>query len=112
MSFRVWVGKEDFTFRYKESYGKPLKALLENFFSEYIVKPTTRDVITFAIDNGYISPLDMKAPFGLHKPWGTTPSKGHGIAYQDIKKVCPEVEELKSLQEVYQGWNILQGEYK
>lgn len=82
------------------------------FFSEYIEKPITRDVITFSIDNGYISPLDMKAPFGLHKPWGTTPSKGHGVAYQDIKKVCPEVEELKSLQEVYQSWNILQGEYK
>ena len=40
----------------------------------------------------------MKAPFGLHKPWGTTPSKGHGVAYQDIKKVCPEAEELRSLQ--------------
>jgi len=68
------------------------------FFSEYIEKPLTRDVITFSIDNGYISPLEMKAPFGLHKPWGTTPSKGHGVAYQDIKRVCPEVEELRSLQ--------------
>ena len=27
-----------------------------------------------------------------------TPSKGHGVAYQDIKRVCPEVEELRSLQ--------------
>ena len=68
------------------------------FFSEYTEKPLTRDVITFSIDNGYISPLEMKAPFGLHKPWGTTPSKGHGVAYQDIKRVCPEVEELRSLQ--------------
>ena len=68
------------------------------FFSEYIEKPLTRDVITFSIDNGYISPLEMKAPFGLHKPWGTTPSKGHGVAYQDIKKVCPEVIVLRCLQ--------------
>jgi hypothetical protein len=82
------------------------------FFSEYTEKPLTRDVITFSIDNGYISPLEMKAPFGLHKPWGGNPAKGHGVAYQDIKRICPEVEELKSLQEVYHGWNILQGKYK
>ena len=68
------------------------------FFSEYIEKPITRDVITFSIDNGYISPLDMKAPFGLHKPWGTTPSKGHGRYYDDIKKVCKDVEKLELLQ--------------
>ena len=76
------------------------------FFSEYIEKPITRDVITFSIDNGYISPLDMKAPFGLHKPWGTTPSKGHGRGYDKIKEVCPEVEILKSLQgvEVEKQW--------
>ena len=82
------------------------------FFSEYTEKPLTRDVITFSIDNGYISPLEMKAPFGLHKPWGGNPAKGHGVAYQDIKRICPEVEELKSLQDVHHGWNILQGEYK
>jgi hypothetical protein len=70
------------------------------FFSEYVENPLTRDVITFSIDNGYIEPLDMKAPFGVHKPWGTSPAKGHGIAYQQIKTVCPEVEILKSLQGV------------
>ena len=70
------------------------------FFSEYIDNPTTRDVITFSIDNGYIEPLDMKAPFGVHKPWGTTVAKGHGKAYDKIKEVCPEVEILKSLQYV------------
>jgi hypothetical protein len=70
------------------------------FFSEYIDKPITRDVRNFSIDNGYIEPLDMKAPFGVHKPWGTTPSKGHGRAYDKIKEVCPEVEVLKSLQSV------------
>ena len=98
---------------YLEEYTATGKTYSDDyFFSEYIEKPITRDVITFSIDNGYISPLDMKAPFGLHKPWGTTPSKGHGVAYQDIKMVCPEVEELKSLQDVHHGWNILQGEYK
>jgi len=67
------------------------------FFSEYIEKPITRDVITFSIDNGYISPLDMKAPFGLHKPWGVNPAKGHGKYYNEIKKVCENVEELERL---------------
>jgi hypothetical protein len=70
------------------------------FFSKFVDNPITRDVITFSIDNGYIEPLDMKAPFGVHKPWGTTLAKGHGIAYQQIKEVCPEVEILKSLQGV------------
>ena len=76
------------------------------FFSEYIEKPITRDVRKFSIDNGYIEPLDMKAPFGVHKPWGTTPSKGHGRGYDKIKEVCPEVEILKSLQgvEVEKQW--------
>ena len=73
--------------------GKPYSE--DYFFSEYVVKPTTRDVITFAIDNGYISPLDMKAPFGFHKPWSNK-----GGAYDDIKKVCKEVEILESLQSI------------
>ncbi len=70
------------------------------FFSEYIDNPITKDVLTFSIDNGYIEPLNMKAPFGVHKPWGTTPAKGHGRAYEKIKEVCPEVEILKSLQSI------------
>ena len=73
--------------------GKPYSE--DYFFSEYITKPTTRDVITFSIDNGYISPLDMEAPFGVHKPWANK-----GGAYKDIKKVCPEVEILESLQQI------------
>ena len=86
--------------------GKPYSE--DYFFSEYIVKPTTRDVITFSIDNGYIEPLDMKAPFGVHKPWGGVPAKGHGRAYDKIKEVCPEVEILKSFQEIEQEkvWTI------
>ena len=69
-------------------------------------KPTTRDVLTFSIDNGFIEPLNMEAPFGVHKPWGTEPSKGHGIAYNKIKEVCPEIETLKSLQgvEIQKQW--------
>ena len=86
---------------YKAS-GKPYAD--DYFFSEYIEKPITRDVRNFSIDNGYIEPLDMKAPFGVHKPWGTTPHKGHGVAYDKIREVCPEVETLKSLQSIEQWW--------
>ena len=76
------------------------------FFSRFVDKPTTRDVLTFSIDNGFIEPLNMRAPFGVHKPWGTEPSKGHGIAYNKIKEVCPEIETLKSLQgvEIEKQW--------
>ena len=42
-------------------------------------------------------PLDNKAPFGLNKPWGVNPKKGHGKYYNEIKLVCPEVEELERL---------------
>ena len=72
----------------------------EDYFVSACVrnKPTVREVLNFSIDCGYMYPLDNKAPFGLHKPWGTTPSKGHGRYYDEIKKVCREVEILKSLQ--------------
>jgi len=60
-------------------------------------KPTVKDVLNFSIDNGYMYPLDRKAPFGLHKPWGEVKSKGHGRYYKLIKKACPEVEELERL---------------
>jgi hypothetical protein len=70
--------------------GKPYSE--DYFFSEYVTKPTTRDVITFGIDNGYISPLDMKAPFGIHKPWANK-----GGAWENIKQVCEGVEELERL---------------
>ena len=54
-------------------------------------------MLSFSIDNGYMYPLDNKAPFGLHKPWGSNPAKGHGRYYDDIKNVCKEVEELERL---------------
>lgn len=73
--------------------GKPYSE--DYFFSEYVTKPTTRDVITFAIDNGYISPLDMKAPFGIHKPWANK-----GGAWYNIRLVCEGVETLRDLQGV------------
>jgi hypothetical protein len=60
-------------------------------------KPKVKDVLNFSIDNGYMYPLNDKAPFGLHKPWGTTLSRGHGKYYDEIKKVCPDVEELERL---------------
>lgn len=75
--------------------GKPYAD--DYFFSEYVTKPTTRDVLNFSIDNGYVRPLDGKAPFGLHKPWGLNPAKGQGKYYNEIKKVCKEVEELERL---------------
>ena len=65
------------------------------FFSEYVTKPTTREVITFSIDNGYVSPLDMKAPFGVHKPWANK-----GGAWDNIKSVCDGVQTLQNLQKI------------
>ena len=60
-------------------------------------KPTVKEVLNFSIDNGYMYPLDDKAPFGLHKPWGVDVSKGHGRYYKDIKRVCEGVEILEYL---------------
>ena len=40
-----------------------------------------------------ISPLDMKAPFGIHKPWANK-----GGAWDNIKRVCEGVEILADLQ--------------
>lgn len=73
--------------------GKPYSE--DYFFSEYIQKPTTREVISFSIDNGYISPLNNEAPFGIHKPWSNK-----GGAYENIKKICKNVEILESLQQI------------
>jgi len=73
------------------SAGKPYSE--DYFFSEYIEKPTTREVISFCIDNGYIAPLNGEIPFGFHKPW-----VNKGGAYHSIKAVCKEVEILESLQ--------------
>ena len=69
------------------------------FFSEYVVKPTTRDVINFSIDNGYIAPLDNLAPFGIHKPWANK-----GNCYHKIKEICPEVKILEDLNTELQWW--------
>jgi hypothetical protein len=64
-------------------------------------KPTTGDVLKFSIDNGYVSPLNMEAPFGVHQPWSNK-----GGAYDDIKNVCDGVETLSSLQyvEIEKQW--------
>ena len=59
--------------------------------------PTFRDVLTFSIDCGYMYPLNNKAPFAIHKPWGVDPKKGHGKDYDEIKQVCEGVEELERL---------------
>ena len=88
---------------YLKNGGNPCE---DYFVSEHItVKPTVEQVMNFSIDNGYISPLNMKAPFALHKPWGAIPAKGHGVGYNDIKKVCDNVELLKSLQNEQTWWN-------
>ena len=60
-------------------------------------KPKVRDVLSFSIDNGYMYPLNDKAPFGLHKPWGVNPAKGHGRYYEDIVRVCEQVKQLERL---------------
>ena len=83
---------------YLESGGNPCE---DYFVSELLNnKPTVREVLNFSIDCGYMYPLNSKAPFGVHKPWGTPPKRGHGKHYNAIKMVCPEVEELENLQGV------------
>jgi hypothetical protein len=82
---------------YLESGGNPCEDYFVTECVSHLDMPTTKEVLSFSIDNGYIYPLDDKAPFALHKPWGTTPSKGHGRYYNEIKKVCEGVEELEKL---------------
>ena len=80
---------------YLDNGGNPCE---DYFVSEMVkVRPTYEQVLSFSIDNGYMYPINDKAPFGLHKPWGGVPSKGHGKYYNEIKKVCEGVEELESL---------------
>jgi hypothetical protein len=81
---------------YLERGGNPC----EDYFVSACMKnrPTTRQVISFSIDCGYISPLNMEAPFAIHKPWGVNPAKGHGRYYNEIKLVCEEAETLEKLQ--------------
>ena len=82
---------------YLERGGNPCE---DYFVTDRIrTKPKVRDVLNFSIDNGYMYPLNDKAPFGLHKPWGANPAKGHGKYYNEIKKVCKDVEKL----EIYNG---------
>jgi len=75
----------------------------EDYFVSACVsnRPSVKEVLSFSIDNGYVPPLNMEAPFAVHKPWGTSPHKGHGRAYNDIKLVCNEIEILKKLQGEY-----------
>ncbi len=82
---------------YLERGGNPCE---DYFVTDRIrTKPKVRDVLNFSIDNGYMYPLDNKAPFGLHKPWGANPAKGHGKYYNEIKKICEDVKKL----EIYNG---------
>lgn len=74
--------------------GKPYSE--DYFYSEYLPKPITRDVLQFSIDNGYIKPLNNELPFSLHKPWANK-----GNAYDIIRTLCPEVNELHKLQYIY-----------
>lgn len=80
---------------YLDNGGNPC----EDYFVSACLKetPTVKEVLSFCIDNGYMYPLENKAPFALHNPWGTNLSKGHGKYYDEIKKVCEGVEELERL---------------
>ena len=78
---------------YLDNGGNPCE---DYFVSEMVEdKPTYEEVLSFSIDCGYMYPINDKAPFGLHKPWGEVKSKGHGKYYDDIKKVCKDVEKLE-----------------
>jgi hypothetical protein len=72
----------------------------EDYFVSACVtnKPTTKQVLSFSIDCGYIEPLNNECPFAIHKPWGVTPAKGHGRSYNQLKQICPDIETLKNLQ--------------
>ena len=70
------------------------------FFSACLdKKPTVSEVLSFSIDNGYVPPV-VGVPFGLHKPWGEIPAKGHGRGYNEIKLAEEIVEELERLNSV------------
>ena len=80
---------------YLDRGGNPCE---DYFVSDRVrIKPTVKNVLNFSIDCSYMYPLNDKAPFGVHKPWGVSPSKGHGKYYNEIKKVCEEVEQLEKL---------------
>jgi len=80
---------------YLDRGGNPCE---DYFVSDRVrIEPTVRNVLNFSIDCSYMYPLNGKAPFGVHKPWGVSPSKGHGKYYNEIKKVCEEVEQLEKL---------------
>jgi|TARA_Y100000296_G_scaffold82160_1_gene110834 hypothetical protein len=82
---------------YLESGGNPCEDYFVTECVSHLDMPTTKEVLSFSIDNGYMAPLDMKPPFALHKPWGVNSAKGHGLFYNRIKEVCSGVEELERL---------------
>ena len=85
---------------YLESGGNPCEDYFVTECVNHFNMPTTKEVLSFSIDNGYMYPLNDKAPFGLHNPWGTNAKKGHGKYYNEIKKVCEGVEEVEKLHRV------------
>ena len=102
--------KKDYMLNIIKTNLKPYLDRGDNPCEDYFVssqirgeRPTSKEVRNFSIDCGCIEPLDMKAPFGVHKPWGIG-KHGHGQYYDKIKELCPEIEELKSLQEEIQWW--------
>ena len=73
--------------------------------------PTTKEVLSFSIDNGYMAPLDMKPPFALHKPWGVNPAKGHGLFYNRIKETIDQVNKRLSVIEKVRKFIIIDHEF-
>jgi hypothetical protein len=82
---------------YLKSGGNPCEDYFVTECVNHFNMPTTKEVLSFSIDNGYMYPLNNKAPFGVHKPWGVNPKKGHGRYYDEIKQVCEGVKELEKL---------------
>tara|TARA_R110001583_G_scaffold4497_4_gene25944 strand:- start:879 stop:1625 length:747 start_codon:yes stop_codon:yes gene_type:complete len=107
MNGGVSIRKKQFMLDIIRNKWEPYVANGGNTCEDYFVSaciekhPTVKQVITFSIDCGYIAPLNMEAPFAVHKPWGVNPAKGHGKAYDQIKQVCNEIEVLKNLQGEY-----------
>ena len=45
-------------------------------------------------------------PFGLHKPWGLYPHRGHGAGYPETKKICRTDRDGNYLEEFERLHNV------
>jgi len=93
-------------YKHKEYLRRGGNPCEDYFFSACVEdKPLVRDVLSFSIDNGYVAP-QVGVPFGLHKPWGLIPARGHGAGYPETKKVCRTDRDGNYLEEFERLHNV------